>query len=293
MIVKHKKLARQGGACRSTAFTLVELLTVLAIITMLVALLIPALMVVRNMARETKQKAQLTTIEMGLTAFKNDYGDYPPSEWKQQDYCGAQKLAEALVGWDLLGFHPDSEFTSDGETEDGSREIYPDPLNPDDPDDEKNLKERRGPYLELATTNVFKLEQLFDSTTPLASDTFVLCDVFVSKTVTLAGGKNVKAGSPILYYKANTSSKTIENVPVNKRIYNVRDNVPLTTILKSILDDKEHPLGEAASTYKAFYDYITDPKVTATKWPYRPDSYILISAGADGLYGTSDDICNF
>jgi hypothetical protein len=28
-------------------------------------------------------------------------------------------------------------------------------------------------------------------------------------------------------------------------------------------------------------------------WPCRPDSYILISAGVDGVYGTDDDITNF
>jgi hypothetical protein len=262
---------------------------------MLVGLLIPALAMVRNMAKETQQKAQLTTIEMGLTAFKNDYGDYPPSDWTipPGDYCGAQKLTEALVGWDLMGFHPKSAWRADGEDKDGGNEAYLGAVTGSQQDRERNLKERRGPYLELATTNAFKLEQLFDDTTPLASDTFVLCDVFGSKTVTLADGKNVKAGSPILYYKANASSKTIENVPVNERIYNVRDNVPLTTILKSISDGKEHPLGKAAGTYQAFYDYITDLKVTAIKWPYRPDSYILISAGVDGLYGTSDDIRNF
>jgi len=27
--------------------------------------------------------------------------------------------------------------------------------------------------------------------------------------------------------------------------------------------------------------------------PFRADTYILISAGKDGLYGTKDDICNF
>jgi hypothetical protein len=27
--------------------------------------------------------------------------------------------------------------------------------------------------------------------------------------------------------------------------------------------------------------------------PYRRDSYILISAGYDGLYGTADDVLNF
>jgi hypothetical protein len=42
-----------------------------------------------------------------------------------------------------------------------------------------------------------------------------------------------------------------------------------------------------------FYSYIRDPKVLARAWPYRPDSYILISAGPDGLYGTNDDIRNF
>jgi len=38
-----------------------------------------------------------------------------------------------------------------------------------------------------------------------------------------------------------------------------------------------------------------DPKASASGivWPYRPDSYILISAGADGYYGTADDITNF
>lgn len=282
--MKHKKLA----------FTLVELLTVLAIITILVALLIPALAMVRKMVRETQQKAQLTTIELALTAFKGDYGSYPPSNWKQQEYCGAQKLAEALVGWDLMGFHPKSAWRADGEDKDGGNDAYLGATTGTQTEREENLKERRGPYLELATANVFKLGDLFGNTTPLEEETFVICDVFGVKRITLADGKNVKAGTPILYYRANTSSKKIEpRTSLGELIYNVRDNVPLTTILKSISDGEEHPLGDRAVIYKAFYDYITDPKVTATKWPYRPDSYILISAGADGEYGTSDDICNF
>jgi hypothetical protein len=43
----------------------------------------------------------------------------------------------------------------------------------------------------------------------------------------------------------------------------------------------------------AFYSYIEDPKVTAKSTPYNPNSYILISAGPDGTYGTKDDIRNF
>ena len=111
-----------------TGFTFVEILIVLGIIAILVALLIPALAAVRNMAKETQQKAQLATIEMGLTAFKNDYGDYPPSDWTLNgapamngDYCGAQKLAEALVGWDLMGFHTNSAWRADGEGKNSAR----------------------------------------------------------------------------------------------------------------------------------------------------------------------------
>ena len=38
---------------------------------------------------------------------------------------------------------------------------------------------------------------------------------------------------------------------------------------------------------------LINPKVPGGFWPYRADSYILISAGPDGLYGTGDDITNF
>ena len=36
-----------------------------------------------------------------------------------------------------------------------------------------------------------------------------------------------------------------------------------------------------------------DWKENTISRPNRSDSYILISAGFDGLYGTADDICNF
>ena len=93
--------------CKKTGLTLVEILIVLGIIALFVGLLIPALTVVKNTAKDVKQKAQLNSIQIALMTFKNDDGDYPPSNWMlNSDYCGAQKLAEALMGWDLLGFHP-------------------------------------------------------------------------------------------------------------------------------------------------------------------------------------------
>ena len=275
---------------KKIGFTAIELLTVLAVVALLAGLLLPAISMVRRIARETKQRAQFATIEMALMAFKNDYGDYPPSDCPlppapYSDYCGAQKLAEALLGWDLLGFHPKSDFRANGYNDDGYF-IY-DANNP------VFFDRRRGPYLELATASAFRLGNisvrrpgLFYNTSPLAPDTFLLCDVFGAKKITLANGKTVSAGAPILYYRANTSGKAI------REIYSVSDNDALV-FLGKMTNGQPHLLGDTSAAYQFFYDYIRDPKIAARPWPYRPDSYILISAGADGLYGTGDDIRNF
>jgi type II secretory pathway pseudopilin PulG len=280
-------------------FTVIELLMALAIISMLVGILIPALSMVRKAAREVKQKAQFTGIELALGAFKNDYGDYPPSDQFSHyttppinDYCGAQKLAEALLGWDLLGFHPKSAWRADG-CDPARNPVY----SPADP----NLRQRKGPYLELATANAFRLgisaagkrDGLFDSTGKLVPDRYVICDVFGIKKVTVIKPLTLEpitfyAGTPVLYFKANTSSKTI--VPPPPYIYDIDDNVELIN-LRRVSDGKPHSIYNLST----FVPYIADPKAsTETRpWPYRPDSYILISAGADGFYGTPDDIRNF
>ncbi len=309
------KVSNQGSNRRSkrflTGFTIVELLTVLAIIAMLVGLLVPALNLVRNIAKETKQKAQLTTIGLALTTFKNDsdYGDYPPSDWHptplRREYCGAQKLAEALLGWDLLGFHPKSAWRADGlDASDGPWTYDPLKTRDVDPPDgiPDTLNERVGRYLELATTNAFRLgisgpgsrDGLFDNPAPLRPDTFVICDVFGVKPIKI-GQKTVKAGTPILYYRANISRKTIEIGLPQDRIYNCLDNQALISLKKLPDQMKDHRLGDSTGMFQFFYgEYIRNPKMTARPWwPYRHDSYILISAGLDGEYGTKDDICNF
>ena len=303
-LILHFKLKRIAVNYKKSGFTLVELLTVIAIIATLVALMVPAFNTVRRIARETKQKAQFTTIELALEAFKNDYGDYPPSNWFNPptfDCCGAQKLAEALVGWDLRGFHPESDFRANGRNDKGAF-IY-DPCNP------IFLDQRKDPYLELASANVFKfgtsgrgrLDGLFDYSTiaspcPLAPNTFVLCDVFSVKPVSVPGSpRSISAGAPILYYRANTSSKNIDAAAFEDRIYNFRDNFPIIA-LRRLADWKkpfQQRLIHRIEDFEQFYEYISDPKIEGRPWPYRPDSYILISAGADGFYGTSDDIRNF
>ena len=292
---------------RKYGFTMIELLTVVAIIAMLVGLLIPALNMVRNAAKQAKQRAQLTTIDSALMVWRNDHGEYPESDLEpDRDYCGAKKLTEALLGRDLMGFHPDSTFDSVGPIYNmtGLTEL----------EKQANLKKRQGPYLELGSVSAFKIgntgtlkDGLFEEPGRLRPETFVLCDIFGVRRISLGKGNTVIAGSPILYYRANTSSKTMDlslDPSMVNQIYNAYDNLFLLALGRLTPDGRPstdpvgHPL-YGGGTGEYFYDpayKIIDQKVLSAsgrRWPHRPDSYILISAGLDGEYGTSDDICNF
>ena len=57
---------------RKKGFTIVELLTVMGVIAVLIGLLIPALGLVKDNAKEIQQKAQFHGIDVGLEIFKNE-----------------------------------------------------------------------------------------------------------------------------------------------------------------------------------------------------------------------------
>ena len=50
--------------------------------------------------------------------------------------------------------------------------------------------------------------------------------------------------------------------------------------------------GQTRTGVQLFYETITNPKVNYDK-PFNAATFILISAGYDGIYGTADDITNF
>ncbi|MHB9069241.1 MAG: type II secretion system protein [Sedimentisphaerales bacterium] len=303
-------LAMTGGI--KNGFTLAELLTAIAIIAILIGVLMPALNMARKFASDTKQKAMLASIETGILMYKNDNGEYPPSHgydknnsptYADYDYCGAQTLAEALLGQDLLGFHPSSKYEFDAYKSGGS-ELYYD-------SNDTNLRNRKGPYLNRENIGVFKPKDIFDPKAffnTLEPENYLICDVYtaVTRDVPVASGtKKFKIGTPILYFRADTSRLEIDALkPYNESIYNFLDNqllVALGKITNTGAKYERHLNFLSASGNKAdgFYDYITDDTATTTLGsnprtrPVRPDSFLLISAGADGFYGTTDDICNF
>ncbi len=63
---------------RTAAFTLIELLTVIAIIAILMSLLFPALSGAKEQARRADAKADLGMIMTACQSYRGDYGKFPP-----------------------------------------------------------------------------------------------------------------------------------------------------------------------------------------------------------------------
>jgi prepilin-type N-terminal cleavage/methylation domain-containing protein len=312
---------------KQNGLTIIEMLTVVAVIAILIGLLLPATSMVHRLAKDTKQKAQFTAIGLGLEAFKQDLGYYPASNatftgsGNQAYYTGAQKLAEAMVGRDLMGYNKTSDLaTSDGvdaAVTSATNKPYPLPTEVTPIEYQLNLQQRQDRYVELETANAFRVTNengfgLYTQSEMLSPYTYLLCDEFDKKTVILPDGTKVKAGSPILYYRANPSGQTIrqfDETKLGENTYNLFDNDYLVTDVRaannelpvnepftanSVLADRiQFFYGNGTQNHAYQFGYVQDRQVINYPTSHRPDSYLLISAGHDGLYGTEDDITNF
>jgi len=235
-----------------------------------------------------RQMAQLKSIDTAVELFKVKCGVYPPSDSMDDtgvDYCGAMKLCEAVMGKDLMGYHLDSLFRSDGTDRNGNV-LYP---PPSDGYDTTDIEKRQGPYLPVDNANPYRLKDLYGEVGPFDENDYVICDTF--KSVTHINSAK-KIGMPILYYKADTS-KTVHDIndPNNpQNIYNYKDNHALLALGVPGKPGLKHPLYEDPTI---LYEIACDRRANAPNRPKRADTFILLSAGKDGLYGTRDDITNF
>jgi type II secretory pathway pseudopilin PulG len=244
-------------------------------------------------------------------------------------YCGAMKLCEAMLGQDGMGFNPLSSFRADGTDPNGSsNDLYPfdlcastDPSvysgsSPSKPELADNIRQRIK-YIDSENIKATRLKDLyswynnadgasfydntikFQTTTdvyPFAYPNPVITDVFLHPT---SRCNNNKIGMPVLYFKADPS-KVVHDVNTiwnpNPNIYNFDDNYALIHLGLPWDNNPPsagggvHPMGASPLL---FYKEITNTQVTSTPRPHREDSYILMSAGFDGLYGTRDDVFNF
>ena len=318
---------------KHSAFTIVELLTVMSIIIILIGLLVPGLNQVRRYALYVKQRNQFKAIGQSIEFFNVEFQGYPDSGALDQagiPYCGAMKLCEAMVGQDFLGFNPDSRFfqigTKDGGPPDtgvllsaGGNDLYPvrptggipgSPPRGTEPQVKESIRERKALYLPLETANAYRLGDIYINSPLLPLDLPVLCDVY-NKVINVNTGRNI--GMPVLYYKANTSNIYHFNssMPLESNIYNSTDNQalidlglpwePLTSTITHPMSDPADPIVAGKTTPDGmppdptiFYLKTRNPDIDVPNGrPYKADSFILMSAGFDGLYGTKDDVFDF
>jgi hypothetical protein len=151
---------------------------------------------------------------------------------------------------------------------------------------ESNMRARKGPFVLAENANTSRLVDIYGKgkTGPFPEDTFVLCDIYQQRRPS-----GERTGMPILYYRAD-SSRTMHDI-VNpddrENIYCYKDNQALIALGVPGKPGETHPLVDP----KRFY-LDTESRELPSR-PYRADTFILISAGRDGLYGTADDIRNF
>jgi len=294
---------------KKPAFTIVELLTVMSIIIILTSLLVPGLHLAKVYAKRVRQNTQFYNISQAVELFNAEEDGYPrsaalPAPGSAKTTTGAHHLAEALLGRDLLGFDPWSSW--DAAADESRNDMYG---RGGLPEQQASNERRRGPYLQLKNISAFQLaeiyypagaQNLYDGSNQNAPAP-VLTDVYTSKRVQLIGSdKTAKVGTPIVYFKANTSSQIFDPANPPGSIYNYHDNADLFALPHILRTGTDHYFKEiyvdpvsGMNGIQLFYEAITNPQVRPQKRPYNKDSYILMSAGYDGLFGTRDDVYNF
>ena len=265
---KRRRTARRRG------FSLVELMTVIAVLGLLMSIIVPALGKASVSAKVARTKTLFDAIAKGIEMYRSDgtlENDYPPSRIGDPNNItveGAQTLLWGLAGSDLLGTPGFGSDPNEGPYAHGYVCSVCNSASPP------------------STIHLQSLHYVDGTGKPVHSRRGPFVDV--SKAVVILSGTNIPPvltddfGQAILYFKANRTQTGLAR-------YNRGDNA---SFLGAALNPATDP--------NAFMQFIWNTQIgtpnVLNNTLYRPhnyDSYILISAGPDKKYGTADDITNY
>jgi type II secretion system protein G len=82
---------------KEKAFTLIELLVVIAVIGILIAVILPNLIGMRERARDSKRKNDLAQLKTALRMYFNDYNSYPGATDGQKICCSAPATCDPCI----------------------------------------------------------------------------------------------------------------------------------------------------------------------------------------------------
>lgn len=345
------------------AFSLVELLTVIFIISLLIGILIPSLSSARTAAKKVRTQADVSSIGKALQIFKDENerdflqtNGYPPSfvhppiydadfndnAWmgvfpfledestsSEPIVYGAHWLPAMLMGVDQRGYVSKRSVPHD--LRDNPSEWYSaDPAGSTD-----RALERQSLYLEPGGVKTLRTQDLRGRPPVTGGNAFPHWDKMKTLPVFVDG-----FDQPILYYAASRYGRETNmvgedheednvyeggNQETGPPIYFHQDNQGFTGWSDND-DDRgwdfagPHAIARSGAELPApdlvqeenretFARFITDrtyyrrlqtmveqgdeiPPTTPLK-PANADTFLLISAGADGQYGTNDDVTNF
>ncbi|NLE59370.1 MAG: hypothetical protein GX616_13495 [Planctomycetes bacterium] len=299
---------------RRMGFSLVELLAVVGIIALLIAILVPSLNAVRTKAKSAATLNTIRVLETAVETFKADMvvgGAYPESAALPTasphvpgatiEPSGASLLLWALIGADGLGtpgfrdLDGDNNWRNDTTCNAAKPGLYD--ITNNQPD-----RTRAGPFVSPESVKMAQLKRPPNPATPPTPGQYFIerySTPPISTTCFLDAFDR-----PILYYRANPAGNAVGGIKAGNAIYDLYDNHIFTGLdggpgmnlgaglVHDISRLGTFPSLGAEPTKPSFAHTIWDPKATAVNRPQRPDSYILLSPGPEGKWGTADDIGN-
>lgn len=288
---------------KKRGFTIMELLVVISIIALLIGIMVPGVRKAKQVAMNLKQKCQLREIGIGLELWSNENdNEFPDSKALGTALftTGAHHLAEAMLGRDGQGFDSLSTWDADADFPGDAYDVAT-----------FGLAGRESPYLNPEQFGHFQLAQIYgdtgatgfaypgdweaDGTTAALGQAGVMTDIFKNRKVIMpSSGDIAKSGSPILYFKAKDTDTFIDTFP-DTSVFNWNDNADILALGHNMTNpiDDPHPWDDVLDFYSPESSLINRKiRRIGDPVPYNKRTFLLMSAGKDGLYGTKDDIFN-